>query len=376
MVLLGGYWYARNLVATGNPLPWIKIGIGGFSLPVVRASPELQSPGTGFGSTLAHLLSQPGSNAAVRFGFRYDFGPAWWAILGVGAIGLLIASLTPRRGLLRMLGLTGMIAGVAYVFTPQSGTEFVFNVRYLVPALALGLVLVPLLPVARTAVGRQTALGMLAVLFLTTQLDGALRPPGQMAAWVIASGATAIGVGLFALLRRSPKLLAGLLVGGLCLAAAGGFYVQRQYLRNRYAYRTAAEAAAAGPQGPLWGVFAWARGVRHAVIGLSGTQLQYPFFGLDLSNRVRYLEQSAGHGSVVAAITSCALWVETLDRVKPLYVVVTPVRFPFNRVAAAPREAAWMRSLPGIVQLAEDAGQVFAFRIDRLPRPGDCLRKD
>jgi hypothetical protein len=371
MLLLGGYWYVRNLVATGSPLPWVKLGVAGVSLPVVHASAAVQSPATGFDSTLAHLVAQGGSGAVIRSGFRYDLGPAWWAVLALAAIGLLM-SLVGRPGRVRrMLGLTGLIASVLYVFTPQTA-NFVFNVRYLTPSLTLGLVLVPMLPSARSALARRAVLAVLVALFITTQLDGSLRP--QSGTWVIAVAVAAGVLGVVAILRRRPRLVAAAVVGSVGAAAIAGFYVQRQYLRDRYAYRNAAATVALGPQGSLWSVFAWARGVHHATIGLSGTQLQYPFFGLDLSNRVRYLEQSRDHGRIVSLISSCASWIRALDAVKPRYVITTPVRFPFNSTTGEPPAAAWTRSLPGIAQVAESAGQVFAFRVDRHPSAGDCRR--
>jgi hypothetical protein len=237
-------------------------------------------------------------------------------------------------------------------------------------------VLVPLLAAARAPLARIAVLAALVALFVATQLDDTLIPPGQFLPWMVAAAVGAVAFALVGGLRRSPRILTGLVIGSVAAFAIAGFYVQRDYLHKRYAYSEAAAAAGLGQQESLWRVFAWARGIHHATIGMVGTQLQYPFFGLDLSNRVSYLERSWDHGRVVYRISSCASWTQAIRRVKPGYVVTTPVRFPFNSTVGEPREAAWTLSLPGVTQIVESAGQVFVFRINRLPRAGDCRRGD
>ena len=100
LIIVGGFWYGRNLFAIGNPLPPFHLKIGPFSLP----SPRLTTPS----STVAQFLLK--GNAWHNYflpGLRISFGPAWWALLGLSTIGLILACITGGR-LLRVLGFVGL----------------------------------------------------------------------------------------------------------------------------------------------------------------------------------------------------------------------------------------------------------------------------
>ena len=71
-VLAAGYWYVRNLIAVGNPLPWVGLGI--LSTP---AAPLQQQ--TGF--SIVHYASD--TSIWSRFfapGLAAGLGP-WWVCL-------------------------------------------------------------------------------------------------------------------------------------------------------------------------------------------------------------------------------------------------------------------------------------------------------
>ena len=372
LAVLGGFWYARNAVVAGSPLPAVDAGIGGLRFKTAYADPVLQAPATGFDSTLAHLLGQPGAWDVVEGGLRADLGPAWWAIVAAAAAGLVAAVAGRGGGLLRALGVSGLVVAVAYVFTPQSGTSFAVNVRHLMPALVLGLVLVPLLPALRTPARARAVAVALALLFVTAQLADDVRAPGHGDVWVAAALGLALLAGAAVALARSGRrrpLAAGALAVALAVVA-GGFFVERAYLRERYA--DPALALVTGPEDgrPLAAAHAWARDLRDATIARTGTQLQYPFMGQDLSNRVRYVHDTSAGGRIVRAIRTCEAWRRELVELGADYVVVTPVRFPLDVPAPEPREVAWTRSLEGVEQIASYGGKVFVFRVVRPPARG------
>ena len=112
VVVTGGFWYPRNLIAIGNPLPSLAIKVGPFRLP----SPAV----TTASSTIAHFLTN--GSAWRRYflpGLRLSFGPAWWAVLTLASAGLILSALTGPSRMSKMIAYVGPATAVAFVVTPQ-----------------------------------------------------------------------------------------------------------------------------------------------------------------------------------------------------------------------------------------------------------------
>ncbi len=150
MLLTGGYWYLRNLVATGNPIPYT--GWGPLGLPTPERMLELRP-----GFSVAHYWNEPDiwwDWFAPKL--AEELGPLWPLVLIATVGGGVYALWKGREPILRALGGVAVLTALAYVFTPlTAGGEqgepiaFEWNIRYLAPAAAIGLAILPLLPAFR-----------------------------------------------------------------------------------------------------------------------------------------------------------------------------------------------------------------------------------
>jgi len=141
----GGYWYLRNLVVLGNPIPQIE-SIGPISLP----HPEtLQSGRPDF--NVAHYATDTSVwTEYLTPGLDSAFGTLWPLVAGGAIAGGLIALIWGRERLIRWLGFVVLFGLLAYLFTPLSAAgpdgmpeAFRINLRFAIPALLAGLALLP-----------------------------------------------------------------------------------------------------------------------------------------------------------------------------------------------------------------------------------------
>jgi hypothetical protein len=318
--LTGSYWYLRNWVRVGNPLPSLS-HLGPLKLP----SPPITSPNTTFGH---YLFNWPVWRSFFIPGLRSSLGPAWPAIVLGAAVGLVFVTFSRRTKVWRMAAVIGVGSVVAFVYTPQflglpgSPFYFVYNLRYVAPGLLVGLVLLPVVP----ALGRGRrplwlGLALLAVLGVT-QIDSTIWPldlfPGRFAAPVrgvdsligLLVGVVLLGIGLaYVAVRQRAAfqwLRPGRLVLLVVLVLIAGYPLQQFYLSNRY------ESAGAGGVGAPKTV-AWAQGLHNTRIALSGPYqiLQYPYYGKDLTNYVQYVAKVLPNGGQ-ADYSSCRQWIRAL----------------------------------------------------------------
>lgn len=382
LVPTGSFWYLRNLAHTGNPLPWLSLHVGPLHL---RADPRLADDVKN--STLADHLGDDGLWSHVLHpGLHASFGPLWLLVLALVAVGVVAALVwrgTAMRATVRMVGAVAAVAAVVYVFTPNSATNggrfgtptllrlmFLLNLRYALPAVALGLVLVAAVPAMRRP---ELALVAAAVMTVVVAVDLVPRDMQRVDfAWRLthaevviglAVGAAVLVAGLVLASWRDPRPRGVVAVTAVVVlaGAVAGWPVQRHYAANRYRTPTV--------EVPVGSAFPWARTVRGARIGLTGDVLQYPLYGPDLSNHVQYVGVRGPRGAFDDAL-SCTSWQRLLRDGRYRYVVFTRSAFdPVGSVTG--RQLRWTTALRGTTVVADEPTTSIV-RVDGTPGPAAC----
>ena len=379
-----GFWFLRNLIHSGNPLPWLR-EIGPIDLP----GPDRGLEGRD-NFTVAHYIFEtrtPTSGASTSTGRSPTCsGRPGSSSSALAAAGAVLAIARPRTPTVRMLGAVTIVAAIAYLFTPltAAGPEgdplaFGINLRYLVPALALGLALLPLEPKLTPERFRLPLLGGgvlalladLALLRLGLHLGRALRldpvrgpdrhRPGRRPGRHRSAGPT-----------RIAACRVGAAVAVALAIAAVGWERQDDYLDARYTraedFRFQLDELARVGQGQL-------RAQRIGVAGTSGAYNQYLLYGDELSNRVQYIGRELGAGDFRTLVEDggpgkCTQFVEAINDGDYDYVVTTP-ELDLNdpATAKASPERGWLIGVAGAEQVLRD-GRVSVFRIERRAGPG------
>ncbi len=383
----GGYWYLRNLIHSGNPLPWIH-HLGPIDLP---------SPEQALGGREAHSVFSYLTDGSVWSDWFLPglHGGLWiiWPVLGAAALAGLLLALVPwaherltsgRRaegssdgpvggppapggvssaravaGVLALAGLVGLAAAVSWLVSPTSASGpdgmprgFESGLRYLTPALILGLALLPAVPPLRAWAARLASLGpTLGERPVPSAEEEHLHStvPGKVKRRRADEE------------NRLPRRWVTVIVtGAVLVAVAVGYPVQRHYLHDRYrdpSFTTPGLDAA----------FAWARDIEGARIATTSTR-QYPLFGTDLSNRVTYLGVHRPHGGFEEA-PSCRVFRRLVNEGDYDYVVATRDRIEAGKPAFAP-QAKWIEGPDAEVVLRKKPTVVF--RITGTLDPNAC----
>jgi hypothetical protein len=340
LFVIGSFWYLRNTLRAGNPLPTLSVG------PIAATA---GGDAERYGYTVLHYL---GDASVWRHwflpGLAVGTSPAWPVI----AIAVLFAIAWPfRRGgppVLRMLSIMSVATIGAYLVTPTTAygppglpVLFALNIRYAFPAIIIALVLLPLAPVFRGHRARAALLGGLVVLVIASivgarrDLPGGLGPIPPYAA---SHHLAAIAIGLVVFVAGSALLVArARRVPPSRVAAAGAiacvvllvasYAVQRHYVRHRYAADPA---------------YAWARDISDARIAITGLRLQSPYYGASMSNYVQYVGTRSGRAGFGPA-ANCPEWRRDLASGRYDYLVVESSA-PGEPVTDEPQ---WAASLPG-----------------------------
>jgi hypothetical protein len=320
----GGYWYLRNLVHSGNPLPWVK-HLGPITLP---------APAQALGGREDHSVFGYLTNGSVWSdwflpGLHHGLTIFWPLLVVAPLVGLLLCLGRRSDPILRAVAAAGLAAGLAWLVAPTSASGpdgmphgFESGLRYLAPALVLGFAL---LPVALRGRLRGVGAG-------SPSNGRILKAPSQLARRLFGRGA--------------PR--AALIAGVLVVVIALGYPIQRHYLEHRYA-----DPSFTTPG--LNAAFAWAQGITDARIATTSTRL-YPLYGRDLSNEVTYIGTEQPHGGFTAP-TTCPQWRHLLNEGNYDYVVTArdriepgkPVYPPSTTWTASPEGTVILRKPPTVV---------------------------
>jgi len=393
----GGYWYLRNLIHTGNPLPWFD-RLGPISLP----APEQALGGREGHTVLSYLADGTVWSDWFLPGLHGGLTILWPLLLALAAAGLVLCLVPPRapssldphseknlysdRGdepakgpplrfdpnsdekpyggrdvALLLTGLAGLAAIAAWLIAPTSasGPEgmprgFESGLRYLAPAIVLGLSVLPIALLPRVARRRGGVRARRSLFRSANSARGATRPAKKAAPGGHPSSSTGPA-------GRRAWSLGRIAVAVVVVAAiAIGYPVQRHYLRNRYATPT---FAAPG----LNAAFAWADDIAAARIATTSTR-QYPLFGRDLSNHVQYVGERRPHGGFTAPET-CRRWRELIDAGHYDYVIATRDRIEPGK-PPYPATARWTEG-PGAQPILRKPPMVI-FKLTHPLDPSAC----
>jgi hypothetical protein len=362
LVLTAGWWYLRDLLAVGNPVG-LRMHLGPLTLPGPSSALANASQQTVF-SELQHF-SLWGSRFAP--GLAHALGPLWPLVLGLYLVGTVGGILVGDRTV-RTIAVAAALAGLSYLFFPtgatgieQGTTLFVVNVRYATPALALGLVLIPIVVRERAPRVLTWTGPALAILLLATQFAHELWPT-QPARHLVFLLGVVLAAGVFwqgrALRHRPAPVLAVITIAATVLAGGVAYAVQRHYTNRRYLIANRGDSG-------LSAIYRWAQSVAHSRIALYGTVEQYPLYGADDTNRVDYLGIETGDGGY-QPLPSCSAWRSTLNRGRYRYVVLT-VGGPTRALPAA-----WTQRDRAAAVLLNPAPGDYVFRVTGDFQPSMC----
>jgi hypothetical protein len=373
----GAFWYLRNLVAVGNPIPEVG-SLGPISLP----HPErLQEGRPDF--NLVHYATDTGVwREYFGPGLNEAFGVLWPLVVFGAAAAAIFAVFRGRDRVLRWIGGVALFGLLAYLFTPLSaaGAEgepvgFRINIRYVIPALLAGIVLLPLFRALDSPKRQWGLLAVLVAVFLVTNRpEEALRDHGRVFAFFLVL--LAVGVPALLLWLRARGAKAAILAGATAALVASfiaiGYPVQRHYLENRFANEGTVDERIPGMD--LNSAYRWARDLEGARIGLAGTTAGfagYGFYGIDLTNRVRYLGEDGPHGAF-NAIPTCARFRAAVNDAELDYLVTAPfLNFLHPGDPIASPEARWLRGERAVQPLLR-SGPVTVWRVRGPLDPDGC----
>ncbi len=361
IAITGGFWFLRNLINTGSPIPLLKI-------------PLLPRPRTGEQMSTMHSLSEYFTDTRVMFDLLPDawhgrLGPLWLPMVLGALLGPLVLAIKPPGGskAWRLAGLVSLAALVGYFFTPGTAAGpvggpikgLVWDTRFIAPAIALGLALLPC-ALAQGLSQRWRdlmALPMGALLLVTTlstrwwhiasdssTAEFALPPSVHPSPRTVITGTnaavltgillTAFGFAAFFAWRRlGHSARRGAIVVGLVGVLAGGWFVGTDYVAAR-AWGYSSQVPANGD-------------LKIGIVGTAGVFNQYLMSGGRLQNHIVFIGVRGPHGSF-RSVTGCSGIRRLVNRGNFDYVVVAPDRDIWKQKTLHNPLMDWLRNYPGL----------------------------
>jgi hypothetical protein len=378
LVITCGFWYGRNFVYSLNPFPQIH-KLGPIHLPGPDQANLYPRP--------PHKLSEYYNDPLVwthkLTPVLHDrLGPLWPVILAVVIVALLWAFFRGGSALMRILAVTGMVAGIAYIFTPltASGSPydpsgFDANLRYVAPVLIVGFLLLPLIPWFRHGNRPWILIGLFTVLLIQgTVIQANWKFPHHLAsigmAFLIVGVPALIVAGLRARIRPAALIAFGLVM--LIAGVALGRVRENYYLDHRYVTAVRPPLGGGFRASPEWQpIQDWGRkasGERIGVVGRASAFGQYFFYGTDLSNHVQYIGDQGDDGTY-RPIENCALWRQTINHGHYDFIVTTPQIGVIETVA--PPENLWTERDKN-VSVVVHTGPASVYKINGPLDPSTC----
>ena len=380
VVITCGFWYGRNFVYALNPFPQIR-RLGPIHLPHPDQLALYPRPP----HTLAEYYNDPTVWTHKLTPVLHDrLGPLWPVILAVVIIGLIGALIWGGSALMRVLAVTGIVAGIAYIFTPLTASGgpydpsgFDANLRDVAPVLIVGFLLLPLIPWVRHGRRPWILIGLFTVLLIQGTV---IQHNWKFSHHLASIGMAFLIVGVPALImygfrrRMSPVVLACAGLAALVLAVGLGRVRERYYIDHRYVTSVRPPLGGGFRASPQWQPLQdWGRKQSHQRIGVVGRASafgQYFFYGTDLSNHVQYIGQQLNHGTY-RPIDSCALWRQTINDGHYRFIVTTPKIGADETVA--PPENLWTSTDPK-VKTVISSGPAAVYEITGPLDPSLCAK--
>jgi hypothetical protein len=367
LIVTGAFWYVRNVVAVGNPLPSLGLKLGPLDFKnLTDEGPYINSVSHEvFKAHIWRAFLIPGLDGSLSWG--------WWILMVLAGMGMVaVLAVGPTRAH-RLLAFVALGSLVGYLFTEQilgplnHPIYFGVNVRYVAPALLLGLVALPAVAV-RWPRWRVPIFVAYLLLLASLQLNPTLWPIHVLSMSFVPAIegvdsqiglgigvlVTVAGVALVLGVIRWPSWRRRWWVAAAVVAVVlvvGGAVLQPSYQRNRFALDRL----------PLVS-YTWARDLHDQRIGVYGASsiIQYPLTGHDLSNHVQFLGVEGSDGSY-HQITTCPELRDAVNagRYQEVYLTTGP---------SSP-QAGWMRKDPAVEPIV---GTVGLFRIHGPLDPSAC----
>ena len=370
VVLTGAFWYVRNLLEAGSPLPTVDLpGFRRVATPVFDALDD----------TLLDAAADDGVGEVLRSLVR-AMTPLGLCLIALLVVAAAVVALR-RGGVATAVAAAGLAGVAAYAVTPLSGTSeiegtvpgffIIVNARYLLPAVALcGLAVV-------AAVGERARLltaGLSAAAVVGVAL-AALRPAGGDLARLFASmlgvdaGLAALAAAAVAgvlatrgwsvrLPRPKPMVAAAVVavVGTVGVAAAVAAHDAVRFDRPSRALGLTGD-------GPILSALDAPRPLTVAAIGLADL---YPLAGPRFENDVRYVGVGGEWGAFRGA-GSC----EELRRLVSRAEVVVADVDGIESVLGPSRAVEWLAGAPNLRQVAVE-GTRRLYAVEGAVGPQGC----